>query len=121
MSKLGGANLVPTLTAVAIATVTTVLLWRRLKRSVLGKVVVSELFIYPIKSCAETSLDTATPTARGFEGDRMAQVTDAAGKYCTPRDPDKEKLFHVQPEIWGNTLVLKSRHVTETHQVDALN
>lgn len=118
MSKLGGSNLVPTLTAVAVATVTTIFLWRRLKRVVLGKITVAELLIYPVKSCAECSLDTATPTVRGFEGDRILQVTDAAGKYCTPRDKDKAKLFHVQPEIWGNTLVLKSPYSTDIHQVD---
>ena len=119
-SKFGGAaNIVPTLTAVAIATVTTLILWRRLKQSVLGKVVVTELFIYPVKSCAETSLDVATPTARGFAGDRLAQVTDETGKYCTPREKGKEKLFHVQAEIWGNSLTLKSPHgALEPLQVD---
>jgi uncharacterized protein YcbX len=89
--------------------VTTLFLWKRfLRKKVMGAVTVSELYVYPIKSCAELSLDTATPTPRGFEGDRIAQVTDKDGKYCTPRDKDKAKLFHVQVELWGDSMIVKA-------------
>ena len=119
-SRIGGTNLVPTLTAVAVATITTIWLWRRLKTSVLGKIVVTELIVYPVKSCAGTSVDTATPTKRGFQGDRIAQVTTADGKSCTPRDKGQERLFHVQAEIWGNSLVLKSsQEASHTIDLDA--
>ena len=36
---------------------------------------------------------------RGFSGDRMFQCTDSAGMYCTPRDDDKVRLFHVKPAL----------------------
>lgn len=60
---------------------------------------VTELNIYPVKSCAEQSVQTATVTPRGFEGDRVAMVVDKDGNCCTSRDKDKAKLFYVHPEI----------------------
>lgn len=85
---------------VAVA-VTAVVLYRKKKETSTadGLPTVSELNVYPIKSCAEISVDHATTTRRGFKGDRVAQVTDKDGVYCTPRDKEKEKLFHVKPEI----------------------
>jgi uncharacterized protein YcbX len=65
-------------------------------------------------------VDEATPTIRGFEGDRIAQVTDKNGKYCTPRDRDKAKLFHVQVEIWGDSLILKVPPVKEEEEEQPL-
>jgi hypothetical protein len=79
---------------------------------------VDALNIYPVKSCAELPLDTATPTPRGFEGDHIAQVTDRDGKYCTPRDTDKTKLFHVRAEIWGDRFIFKSPYVEEQLELD---
>ena len=69
---------------------------------------VAELYIYPIKSCAETSAKSACVTARGFEGDRMFQCT-SLGFVCTPRDKDKARLFHVKPSLTndGGTLTLE--------------
>lgn len=69
------------------------------------KPLVTELYIYPVKSCAETSLSTAKVTARGFEGDRMFQCT-SEGFVCTPRDTDKCKLFHVRPSLDNGKLTL---------------
>ncbi|KAL3920080.1 MAG: hypothetical protein SGILL_003441 [Bacillariaceae sp.] len=60
---------------------------------------VSKLHIYPIKSCAEQSMENAVVTSRGFQGDRIAMVVDEDGVCCTGRDSDKVKLFHVQPTI----------------------
>ena len=120
MSSKAGSSLIPVVTTVAVVSASvTWLFWKQIKRSVLGAVTVDELNVYPIKSCAELSLDAATPTARGFEGDRMAQVTDKNGKYCTPRDPDKAKLFHVKAEVWGDALLLlKSPNVDEPLELD---
>ncbi|KAG7359472.1 MOSC domain containing protein [Nitzschia inconspicua] len=64
-----------------------------------GNLVISELNIYPIKSCAEQSVDSAVVTPRGFKGDRIAMVVDSDKVCCTTRDTDKVKLFHVQPQI----------------------
>ncbi|CAB9496996.1 amidoxime reducing component 2 [Seminavis robusta] len=60
---------------------------------------VSELNIYPVKSCAEQSVSEATVTPRGFAGDRIAMVVDANGKCCTSRDKDKAKLFHIHADL----------------------
>mmetsp|Transcript_13703 Transcript_13703/g.20198 ORF Transcript_13703/g.20198 Transcript_13703/m.20198 type:complete len:342 (-) Transcript_13703:104-1129(-) len=111
--RSGASPLIPAITAAAIVTVTSYYLWKRVKSSVTGVVTVAELNVYPVKSCSELTLDTATPTPRGFEGDRIAQIIDKNGKYCTPRDKDKTKLFHVQVEIWGDALLFKSRHVAD--------
>lgn len=77
------------------------------------KVKISELHIYPIKSCAEQSVDTATATETGFVGDRVAMVVDKDGKCCTPRDSSSH-LFHVTPtiDIDSDTITLTSRSGT---------
>jgi uncharacterized protein len=62
-------------------------------------IVIAELNVYPIKSCAEQSVDRAVVTPRGFKGDRIAMVVDSDMVCCTSRDADKVKLFHVQPII----------------------
>ena len=76
---------------------------------------VKELNIYPIKSCAEVQVDSATVTPRGFENDRVFQVVskvDGAWNYCTPRDKTFEKLFHIKPTFadGGDSLQLSSIH-----------
>ena len=70
---------------------------------------VTALYVYPIKSCAETFMNSARVTARGFEGDRMFQAT-SEGFVCTPRDTDKCRLFHVQPKLedGGSSLTLEA-------------
>jgi len=60
---------------------------------------ISELFIYPIKSCAEQSVEQVVVTPHGLEGDRTAMVVDKSGNCCTARDKDKAKLFHVRPVL----------------------
>jgi uncharacterized protein YcbX len=106
-NKAGTALVLPVLAATVVVAVTTLVVWKRFLRKQMATVSISELYLYPIKSCAELSVDAATPTPRGFQGDRIAQVTDKDGRYCTPRDRDKAKLFHVQAELWGDSLVLK--------------
>ena len=51
-------------------------------------------------------LHSASAQKRGFAGDRTFQVTDRNGKYCTPRDEDKVKLFHVRCRLDGDSLHL---------------
>ena len=112
--------MLPGVTAVAVVAVTWIL-WQRNRKT---KIVVAQLCVYPIKSCAEVSVPRATPTPTGFVGDRIVQVTDAKGKYCTPRDKDKVKLFHVQVAVSSSdknviqTLTLTSPYVKESHMVD---
>jgi uncharacterized protein YcbX len=79
---------------------------------------VRELNIYPIKSCAEQRLGKATATARGFEGDRIAQVTDKNGECCTSREQDKARLFQVAPIFDGRCLRLGAPGADATMELD---
>mmetsp|Transcript_4241 Transcript_4241/g.10798 ORF Transcript_4241/g.10798 Transcript_4241/m.10798 type:complete len:334 (-) Transcript_4241:178-1179(-) len=79
---------------------------------------VKELNIYPIKSCAEIRVKSATVTPRGFENDRVLQVVsnvDGTWNLCTPRDRAFEKLFHIQPTFvdGGDSLQLSSPHASK--------
>ena len=47
----------------------------------------------------QTQAKSAMACARGFVGDRMFQVTDSEGRFCTPREAPKKKLFHVRPTL----------------------
>lgn len=116
MSK--ASAVIPAVVATVVVSATTLFVWKHVKKSVTGAVTVTELNVYPVKSCAEVTLDCATPTERGFEGDRIIQVTDKDGKYCTPRDEDKAKLFQVEVEIWGDGITLKAAEMEETLELD---
>eukprot|EP00563_Minutocellus_polymorphus_P021084 CAMPEP_0197717570 /NCGR_PEP_ID=MMETSP1434-20131217/2061_1 /TAXON_ID=265543 /ORGANISM="Minutocellus polymorphus, Strain CCMP3303" /LENGTH=342 /DNA_ID=CAMNT_0043302119 /DNA_START=30 /DNA_END=1058 /DNA_ORIENTATION=- len=112
------AVLLPAIASAVVVGASSYYLWKRIfKRA--GTITVTGLNIYPVKSCRELPVDAAVPTVRGFAGDRIAQVTDANGKYCTPREKDKAKLFQVQAEVWGDDrLILRSPDVEESIEVD---
>lgn len=79
---------------------------------------VKEINIYPIKSCAEIQVSTASITPRGFEYDRIFQVVtnvDGVWSFCTPRERAYEKLFHIKPSISddGKQLTLTSPYAKE--------
>jgi uncharacterized protein len=74
-------------------------LWSMYTSPETGRFIISELNIYPIKSCAEQEVESAVVTPRGFLGDRIAMVVDSNMVCCTSRDINKVKLFHVQPKI----------------------
>jgi len=69
---------------------------------------VLKLLRYPVKSCGQDDLARACVLPRGFEGDREFQVTDADGKYCTPRDEDKARLFQIRCKLTPRLLTLCS-------------
>ena len=56
----------------------------------------AEIWIYPVKSAAGTSLDTCRVEPRGLAGDRRWMVTDAAGRFLTGRDHPRLVLVHVR-------------------------
>ena len=60
---------------------------------------ISQLCIYPVKSCAEQEIDTGKVTLTGFQGDRVAMIVDKDGKCATSRDKDKAKLFFMHASI----------------------
>ena len=91
---------VDVLAALLCVLLAVLIMTKRLKRK---PPTVSGLFIYPIKSCAETQLESACVTARGLEHDRIMQCTSTAtDKVCTPRDDSSARLFHLTPKIDAN-------------------
>lgn len=56
----------------------------------------SDIVVYPIKSCRGVALDTVTVSAIGLAGDRLWQVVDGAGRGLTQRQ--HRVLATVQPE-----------------------
>jgi len=106
LSWLGGEDLYLALSIVAAIVILRIVQCDDWSRWLGGSPRVTDLFIYPVKSCAEMKVKTARMMPRGFEGDRRFQCTDSAGKYCTPRDDDKAKLFHIVPTLTAEELVL---------------
>ena len=88
---------VPTilLTFLVIAMTTIIFVFARIPR----KLVVSELTIYPIKSCGPMGISSATVTATGFSHDRFAQISDSEGECLTPRGTANARLFHIRPTL----------------------
>ncbi|HEY9772766.1 MAG TPA: MOSC N-terminal beta barrel domain-containing protein [Planktothrix sp.] len=58
---------------------------------------VTEINIFPIKSCAGTSVQSASIGATGFENDRRFMVCDADGKFLTQRQSSRMAL--IKPEM----------------------
>jgi hypothetical protein len=50
-----------------------------------SNVTVTELWVYPIKSCQGIQVSDAVVTPRGFEFDRWFMVVDADGEYLSQR------------------------------------
>ncbi len=88
---------IPTIfvTFLALSIATTLYLFSKLPR----KVIVSELNIYPIKSCGAMQVPSAEVTPNGFAYDRFAQASDSKGNFLTPRDEANARLFHVNPTV----------------------
>lgn len=55
--------------------------------------------IYPVKSCAGTSVRRARVTKRGLVGDRRYMIVDDAGRFFTQRE--EPGLQNVRP-VWGD-------------------
>lgn len=72
---------------------------------------ISELFVYPIKSCAGIALHEARLLATGLEYDRCWMVTDAAGAMLTQRAYPRMALITV--EIGAEDLVIRAPGMSE--------
>ncbi|HHP7232774.1 MAG TPA: MOSC domain-containing protein [Xenococcaceae cyanobacterium] len=68
--------------------------------------IVSELWIYPIKSCQGIKLQQAEVTAKGFLWDREMMVISQKGKFLTQRQ--FPQLAKVQVAIAHNTITLST-------------
>ena len=60
--------------------------------------VLSALHIFPVKSCAPISLESAVVEPRGLRHDRRWIVTDETGKFLTGRQHPRLTLLHVVPD-----------------------
>uniref|UniRef100_E1T831 MOSC domain protein beta barrel domain protein n=1 Tax=Burkholderia sp. (strain CCGE1003) TaxID=640512 RepID=E1T831_BURSG len=72
---------------------------------------ISELFIYPIKSCAGIALNEARLLATGLEYDRYWMAVDAEGAMLTQRAHPRMALIKV--EIAGHELVIRAPGMSE--------
>jgi uncharacterized protein YcbX len=72
---------------------------------------ISELFVYPIKSCAGIALHEARLFATGLEYDRCWIVTDPAGAMLTQRAYPRMAL--IQVEIGAEDLVIRAPGMNE--------
>jgi uncharacterized protein len=64
----------------------------------------SDLYLYPIKSCAPLALDDARVDVRGLAGDRRWMIVDADGRFITGRQFPELTLVHARPVEGGLTL-----------------
>ncbi|MBA1344045.1 MOSC domain-containing protein [Rhizobium sp. WYCCWR 11146] len=70
---------------------------------------VSDLFIYPLKSARGIALPVADIDAYGLPGDRRAMITDAQGHFITQRElPDLARI-EVRPESGAFRLLMQGK------------
>ncbi|WP_144107858.1 MOSC domain-containing protein [Paraburkholderia sp. BCC1886] len=72
---------------------------------------ISELFVYPIKSCAGIALDAARLLATGLEYDRGWMATDLSGAMLTQRAYPRLALIEV--EIGARDLLIRAPGMSE--------
>ena len=73
----------------------------------------SQLFVYPIKSCGGVSLTSSLLTETGFEFDRAWMVVDAHGLFVTQRVLPRMAL--VQPNLKSQEMVLRAPGMLALH------
>ncbi len=66
----------------------------------------SQIYIYPVKSCAGIRLEEAAIQLRGLQYDRRFMVVDAAAEFLTQRDTPKLAL--IRPSIDNGGLMLSA-------------
>lgn len=81
-------------------------LWRQRQRN--NFVTISELWIYPIKSCKGMKMQHVEVTPRGFEMDRAFMVVDANGKFVTQRSAPSMALIEVAIIVENGELILSA-------------
>lgn len=72
----------------------------------MNRIVLTELFVYPIKGARGISLERGYATARGIEHDRRFMLIDANGDFLTQRDHTEIAL--IETGIDGDALVVKA-------------
>ena len=67
-------------------------------------ITLASLHIYPVKSCAQITLDSAQVQKRGLEHDRRWMVVDENGRFLTGRELPRLVLVLAEPHACGITL-----------------
>lgn len=67
---------------------------------------ISQINVYPIKSCAGIALDEARMFAHGLEYDRHWMLVDTSGRFVTQRTMPRMAL--IEPEFAGGELVVRA-------------
>lgn len=75
--------------------------------------VISQLFIYPVKSCAGLAVQEAILTETGLEFDRAWMVVDASGEFLTQRELPRMAL--IQPKLRHYDMVLRAPGMLALH------
>ncbi|MDB5967444.1 MAG: hypothetical protein JWQ72_3944 [Polaromonas sp.] len=74
---------------------------------------VSQLFVYPVKSCAGVAVQEAVLTETGLEFDRAWMVVDGHGRFLTQRELPRMAL--VQPQLKHYEMVLRAPGMLALH------
>jgi uncharacterized protein len=74
---------------------------------------ISQLLVYPIKSCAGIAFDTVRLLPYGLEYDRNWMLVDPAGKFITQRT--HPRLALVKVEIGASELIMRAPGMDELH------
>ena len=74
---------------------------------------VSQLIVYPVKSCAGVQLKQSTLTETGLEFDRTWMVVDAKGDFLTQRE--LPRLALIQPQLKHFEMVLRAPGMLALH------
>ena len=67
---------------------------------------ISDLFVYPVKSCAAVRMEQVVIVPTGFEHDRNWMVVDADGAFVTQRE--RPSLALVTPQVGDDGIVLQA-------------
>lgn len=82
-------------------------------------VLVSQLFVYPIKSCAGVAVPEVVLTETGLDLDRAWMVVDSQGEFISQRE--YPRLALVQPQLKPSDLVLRAPGMLALHlQIDTV-
>ena len=74
---------------------------------------ISQLWVYPVKSCAGVAVQEALLTETGLEFDRAWMVVDAQGRFLTQRE--LPRLALIQPQLKHYEMVLRAPGMLALH------
>ena len=79
---------------------------------------VSEIWIYPIKSCRGMKVSSAVVGKRGFLLDRIFMLIDEEGKFVSQRTQPKMALIDVDIDATSELLTITAPGMTSPLQID---